>query len=123
VLSLAFPAWTEHVSWLWTNPAAYNFASSEWGGLVFRIVELVAVFGVGRWLLKPWIDRWVARVHKHLECDAPGCERWGRPVHGTSHRACHEHHPHLDVAGTPPERIALAAQLGHNHPDLQGDPP
>jgi hypothetical protein len=87
VLALTAPPWLEHE---WTHSAAYNFASSEWGGLVFHAVEFAFAVLIIRALFKPLMRR----IHHHLECDHPGCEHWGRPVHGTSHRACHEHHPH-----------------------------
>jgi hypothetical protein len=37
----------------------------------------------------------------------------GHPVHGTSFRACKEHHPHLLEEGHTVEEIHVAAQRGH----------
>lgn len=90
-----WPEWTYHVSWLWTNPASYNFSSSEWGGLVFKVLELLVIFVVVRCVVQPWAKR----VHAHMECHVDGCERWGHPVHPTGYRACAEHHPVIKSDG------------------------
>lgn len=103
------------VSWLWTNPSAYNFASSEWGGLVFHGVELGALY----LLLRPLYRR----VHGHLECRVTGCANWGHPVHGTSFRACPEHHPHLSPGGHTVEEIAVAGGSSGATPDARSVSP
>lgn len=97
------------ISELWLNPAWYNFTSSEWGGLIFKVVEFVAAVIVIRVLLKPLMKK----IHKHMECNTAGCEKWGWPIHNTSFRACHEHHPHLKEEGHSVEEIEHAAKHGH----------
>ncbi len=97
------------ISELWLRPSLYNLFSSEWGGLLFKVLYAFLIFVLYRAFLKPWL----LRIHHHLECEVPGCSKWGTPVHGTSHRACHEHHPHLDPAGHSAEEIAEAAAHGH----------
>lgn len=92
------------ISWLWTNPAAYAFASSEWGAAVFHVVEL----GVLYLLLRPVYRR----VHKHFECQVVDCVEVGHPVHPTGLRACPEHHPHMNPGGHTAEEIAA---LGAAH--------
>jgi hypothetical protein len=79
----------------WLHPDNYNFWSSEWGGSLVKIVGLVLIVVFGKWIAKA--------VRKRFECDveAPvNCEKWGWPVHGTGHRACHEHHPHAESRGS-----------------------
>lgn len=106
-----WPHWTYAISWLWVNPVSYNFWSSGWGETLLEIVKLGILFLLLRPLYK--------RVAHHLECRAPGCERWGHPIHGTSFRACVEHHPHLSEEGHTPEEMAHAAV--HGHPDSTAD--
>lgn len=101
------------ISWLWTNPTSYNFSSSEWGGMVFKLFYAIVFIVVVRWLFKPLMRR----IHEHMECDVQGCSRWGRLVHGTSHRACKEHHPHLKEEGHTPTEIEKAAKFGHRYDD------
>jgi hypothetical protein len=90
----------------WLNPSWYNFMSSEFGGIAVKLVGLL-IFGMFvRWLHQ--------KVHAHLECHVEGCSAIGHPVHGTSHRACKPHHPHLDEEGHSAKEIAHAARHGHN---------
>jgi hypothetical protein len=68
------------INWLWTNPGAYNFFSSIWGELAFKVPILI----------------WAMR---HFNCNVTGCYRPGHKVVGTSHRACRKHHPGLKSKG------------------------
>lgn len=70
-----------HVSWLWTNPASYNFFSSVFGELALK-VPLILI------------------AYKHVNCDVRRCWRLGHPVEGTGHRACRRHHPNMRSSGT-----------------------
>lgn len=88
----------------WLEQSWYNFMSSEWGGIVVKIVGLI-IFG--------FFVRWVhKKVHAHLECHVEGCTAIGSHVEGTSYRACKPHHPHHQETITP-EVIAKAAYAGH----------
>jgi hypothetical protein len=98
------------ISYLWTNPDAYNFASSEWGGLVFKIFYAIVLIVFVRWLIKPL----TRKINSHMQCEVPECKKWGHIIYGTSHRACREHHPHLSPDGHTPEEMAHAAKYGHN---------
>ncbi len=73
------------LSWGWTNSAAYNFNSSEWGGAIWHAAELFGLY----LLLKPLYRK----VIHHYECDEHACTRIGHRIEGTPYRACHEHHP------------------------------
>ncbi|HEY1690049.1 MAG TPA: hypothetical protein VGF95_14435 [Solirubrobacteraceae bacterium] len=84
------------VSWLWTNPDAYNWASSEWGGQVFKLIDLAVFFLVVQKLIRPW--------RAHLECHVDGCSKLGHAVPGTAYRACRTHHPGA-VAHRPGEPV------------------
>ena len=95
-------------SWLheqWTNPAHSNFWSSEMGGVAVHLLELAIVMVFIRW---GW-----GKIHSHLECHVEGCTRLGHPIHGTSHRACKTHHPHLDPKGYSLIEIHRRARDGH----------
>lgn len=97
------------INYYWLNPSWYNFMSSEYGGILVKVVGFILIVLVLRWVIKPWI----ARIHHHMECEVPRCNNWGHPVHGTSHKACHIHHPHLDPAGHTAGDIKITAEQGH----------
>ena len=82
-----WPYWAESISWLWRNPNSYNFSSSEWGGAIFRAIEVGGLY----LLLKPLR----AKINHHLECSVEGCTNIGHPIPHTPYRACHiaGHHP------------------------------
>jgi len=60
----------------------------------------------------------IGGVYRHWECHVGGCHRPGHPVHGTSHRACGKHHPHMRPKLTAEDiakdaKAAHAAESGH----------
>jgi hypothetical protein len=90
-----------NINHYWLNPSWYNFMSSEWGGIIVKLIGLV-IFG--------FFVRW---VRKHFEChvESPeNCHRIGHPVAGTGHRACRKHHPHAEEKGS----ITAADILRHH---------
>lgn len=76
-------------------------------------VEGAAQQGIA-WVLTIGLASW-AWYHRH-NCHVDGCRWLGHPVEGTSYVACKAHHPHRQGEVTA-ERIARAAQFGHNAPD------
>jgi hypothetical protein len=91
------------VSELWLRPSLYNFFSSEWGGTLFKLLELLLIFVVIRRVVRPW----ARRVHRHMECQVDGCSRWGHPVPGTGYRACHHEGHNPAVAHKPGEAVTV----------------
>jgi hypothetical protein len=67
-------------------------------------VELVTVIG---------LFSLIGGLYKHWECHVGGCHWPGHAVHGTSHRACFKHHPHLrrDLTAADIADSAKAAEL------------
>ncbi len=79
---------------IFTNEEVYDIMSSEWGGVAVKLIGVAILLLVGRWL---W-----PRIWKHFECDVESpvnCEAWGHVVHGTGHRACHDHNVHTESRG------------------------
>ena len=104
MIASTWPPWTYGISWLWTNPASYNFWSCAWGEHLFDALALLALY----LLLRPVFRR----VEKHFECHVDDCSKPGHVVHGTGYRACHDHHP--AVAHKPGEAIT-AAHIAEAH--------
>ncbi len=78
----------------WNDPSIYNFASSEFGGVAVKVVLAILLWVFGKWA---W-----GKIRKHFECDVESpvnCEAWGHVVHGTGHRACHDHNVHTESRG------------------------
>lgn len=123
MIALCLPAWLQHISRLWTDEATYNFASSEWGGLVFHALELLTLWFISRIVWRRVMAPYFQRIHAHLECNVEGCSNWGHPVHGpdgqrTPFIACKKHNPHHQRPLTA-EMITRIAKSGHtDHPDL-----
>lgn len=74
-----WPAWTHHISWLWTNPAAYNLFSSSWGEILLKFPILYVAW-------------------RHINCHSPKCWRRGAhqfrdPSTGEVYKLCKKHHP------------------------------
>jgi hypothetical protein len=74
-----------------------------WSTSVVELLTVVGLFSL------------IGGLYRHWECHVRGCHWPGHAVHGTSHRACWKHHPHLH-ANLTAEDIAKAAQEGQGGP-------
>jgi hypothetical protein len=99
VIAAALPHW---LGWF---EALYYPESSRWYAANSSIGGDSAIIGS---VITGFLLYW-----HHVNCHVDGCKKIGKPVHGTSHRACRSHHPHRQGIVTA-ESIAHAAKHGHN---------